>query len=279
MGPLISARRVGRGPGAPAGADRHPARRAVDRRPVGGPPGALLARADARAIVNGALALAITEAGRRRRDARLLLIGLAFLVSAGFLGLHALATPGVLRRRRERRVRAGDAGRARAGRRLRGGLRGRVPARGVAADRAPRPRAARRWSCRAWGCGRSSRSPALPPLRKPLTPAEVELPLGGVAGVGVVALRLRGVRLLPGLRCARRAPLGARGRVRVRAARRGADRLDRLARDELAAELVGVARPDGRRLLLDRRRPPGGVVRGALQRPLPRRDAGRPSAR
>src|SRR3954468_16609955 len=47
-------------------------------------------------IVNGALALAICEAGRRRRDARLLLIGLAFLVSAGFLGLHALATPGVL---------------------------------------------------------------------------------------------------------------------------------------------------------------------------------------
>jgi adenylate cyclase len=45
-------------------------------------------------VLNGALALAITEAGRRRRDARLLLIGLAFLVSAGFLGLHALATPG-----------------------------------------------------------------------------------------------------------------------------------------------------------------------------------------
>ncbi len=47
-------------------------------------------------VVNGGLALAITEAGRRRRDARLFLIGLAFLVSAGFLGLHALATPGVL---------------------------------------------------------------------------------------------------------------------------------------------------------------------------------------
>src|SRR3954467_7860157 len=47
-------------------------------------------------VANGALALAICEAGRRRRDARLLLIGLAFLVSAGFLGLHALATPGVL---------------------------------------------------------------------------------------------------------------------------------------------------------------------------------------
>src|SRR3954465_14119327 len=47
-------------------------------------------------IANGALALAIFEAGRRRRDARLLLIGLAFLVSAGFLGLHALATPNVV---------------------------------------------------------------------------------------------------------------------------------------------------------------------------------------
>ncbi len=43
-----------------------------------------------------ALAVAISEAGRRRRDARLLLIGLAFLVSAGFLGLHALATPNVV---------------------------------------------------------------------------------------------------------------------------------------------------------------------------------------
>jgi adenylate cyclase len=48
------------------------------------------------AVVNTALAVAISEAGRRRRDARLLLMGLAFLVSAGFLGLHALATPKVL---------------------------------------------------------------------------------------------------------------------------------------------------------------------------------------
>jgi class 3 adenylate cyclase len=47
-------------------------------------------------VASAGLALAISEAGRRRRDARLLLIGLAFLVSAGFLGLHALATPGVL---------------------------------------------------------------------------------------------------------------------------------------------------------------------------------------
>jgi len=32
----------------------------------------------------------------RRRDSRLLLVALAFVASAGFLGLHALATPGVL---------------------------------------------------------------------------------------------------------------------------------------------------------------------------------------
>lgn len=48
------------------------------------------------AVVNAGLAIAVSEAGRRRKDARLLLIGLAFLASAGFLGLHALATPGVL---------------------------------------------------------------------------------------------------------------------------------------------------------------------------------------
>jgi adenylate cyclase len=38
----------------------------------------------------------VAEAARRRRDARLLLVSLALLASAGFLGLHALATPGVL---------------------------------------------------------------------------------------------------------------------------------------------------------------------------------------
>ena len=42
------------------------------------------------------LGWAVSSAGRRRRDARLFLISLACLSSAGFLGLHALATPGVL---------------------------------------------------------------------------------------------------------------------------------------------------------------------------------------
>ena len=48
------------------------------------------------AVVNTALGLSMSEAARRRGDPRLALVGLAFLAAAGFLGLHALATPGVL---------------------------------------------------------------------------------------------------------------------------------------------------------------------------------------
>ena len=46
--------------------------------------------------VNVVLAYVTNVAAGRYRDARLVLISLAFLASAGFLGLHALATPGVL---------------------------------------------------------------------------------------------------------------------------------------------------------------------------------------
>jgi adenylate cyclase len=48
------------------------------------------------AATNVALGYAVGVAARRRRDARLLLVSLAFVAAAGFLGLHALATPGVL---------------------------------------------------------------------------------------------------------------------------------------------------------------------------------------
>ena len=43
-----------------------------------------------------ALGYSVFAAASRRRDARLVFVSLAFVVSAGFLGLHALATPGVL---------------------------------------------------------------------------------------------------------------------------------------------------------------------------------------
>ena len=48
------------------------------------------------ALVNVVLGLAASEAARRREDARATLVSLAFLSSAGFLALHALATPGQL---------------------------------------------------------------------------------------------------------------------------------------------------------------------------------------
>jgi class 3 adenylate cyclase len=48
------------------------------------------------ALISLGLAYGVSMAARRRRDARLFLIALAFMASAGFLGLHALATPGVL---------------------------------------------------------------------------------------------------------------------------------------------------------------------------------------
>ncbi len=48
------------------------------------------------AAVNVALAYVTNVAAGRYRDARLALISMAFMSSAGFLGLHALATPGVL---------------------------------------------------------------------------------------------------------------------------------------------------------------------------------------
>ena len=42
------------------------------------------------------LGLVMGEAARKRRDVRVFLVSLAFISSAGFLALHALATPGVL---------------------------------------------------------------------------------------------------------------------------------------------------------------------------------------
>ncbi|HEX2423825.1 MAG TPA: hypothetical protein VHN56_11850, partial [Actinomycetota bacterium] len=48
------------------------------------------------AVVNVVLAVLTSEAAGQRNDARLFLVSLAMLSSAGFLALHALATPKVL---------------------------------------------------------------------------------------------------------------------------------------------------------------------------------------
>src|SRR5215475_12793860 len=47
-------------------------------------------------LVAFALAFAAGEAANRRGDARVLLLSLAFMTTGGFMGLHALGTPGVL---------------------------------------------------------------------------------------------------------------------------------------------------------------------------------------
>ena len=49
-----------------------------------------------RALTSAALAASTSGIALRRADARLFLVSLAFLAAAGFLALHALATPGVL---------------------------------------------------------------------------------------------------------------------------------------------------------------------------------------
>ena len=48
------------------------------------------------ALISVVLGYLAGEAARRLDDARLFLVSLGFITSAGFLGLHALATPGVL---------------------------------------------------------------------------------------------------------------------------------------------------------------------------------------
>lgn len=48
------------------------------------------------ALLSAVLAYATSGVARTRGDARLFLVSLGFLTAAGFLGLHALATPGVL---------------------------------------------------------------------------------------------------------------------------------------------------------------------------------------
>ena len=48
------------------------------------------------AVIDFVLAYAAGDAARRRGDARVLLISLAFLATGGFLGLHAIGTAGVL---------------------------------------------------------------------------------------------------------------------------------------------------------------------------------------
>ena len=83
-----------RGPRPSAGRPHSAARRAGGRH-VGAPPSHFWLVLAA-AVTSARLALSTSGIALHRADARLFLVSLAFLSAAGFLALHALATPGVL---------------------------------------------------------------------------------------------------------------------------------------------------------------------------------------
>ena len=229
------------------------------------PSGALLARPRSTALVSVALGFLAGEAARRLGDARLFLVSLAFITSAGFLGLHALATPGVLLEKQERRLRRRDPGRARCiagvfaaasrarplARRVGGRHEAPVaPARTrlrrcSAPGPSTRSRTCRRSTARSRPRRRTGRS-----TRSPRRPA---------------ALRVRRLAL-PGASTGGGRPRCRWRRRRLHPARRGDDR-DRL-RSQLARLVVGVARADGARVR-DRRRSPPASSTGAAARPPP----------
>jgi adenylate cyclase len=143
--------------------------------------------------VNVALGLFASEAAARRDDDRTFLVSMALLASAGFLGLHALATPGVLLDH----TTAGFSVAARVGLLLAAGFAA-VSALGsdarvarVLARHRRRVRAVLGVLLAAWAIASLARVPL---LDRPLPPDTVPPPLGllalaGVALYGIAAFR------------------------------------------------------------------------------------------
>jgi adenylate cyclase len=143
--------------------------------------------------VNVALGLIASEAAARRDDDRTFLVSMALLASAGFLGLHALATPGILLDG----ITAGFSVAARVGLLLAAGFAA-VSALGpdagvvrVLARNHRRVRVVLWVILAAWAVASLARVPL---LDRPLPPDALPLPLGlltlvGVALYGIAALR------------------------------------------------------------------------------------------
>jgi adenylate cyclase len=160
------------------------------------------------AAVNAVLAYATGEAARRRGDARLFLVSLSLLLSAGFLGLHALATPGVV-------LDEPNAGFVIAT--PVGLLVAAVPAAAsgfVEANHGLAPAAVRRqllWRSAAigllvaWAIWSLS---GLPPLDRSISSESATPPLVGLAAVGIVLYAVAAARYLP-VWLGRRRPLPA----------------------------------------------------------------------
>ena len=238
-----------------------------DRRQLGESTGALLARA--RGSRDGDRARLGGQHGRTPAARRAPLPHLARVHRE--LGLPRASRPCDADRaaRPERRLRARDAVRAR----RRGRFRRRVLDRaqpGARAQRRPERAAPAGGALRAAGnLGRRLARRAAT-ARRPARSGGARWLAARARRWRSRALRLRGVRLHTPLSTASRA-LRVRVHARVRAAR-GGDGRHRVG-GELAALVVGVARPHARRVPRDR--PSGAlrVARGAVQPPLPRRDA------
>jgi adenylate cyclase len=143
--------------------------------------------------VNVALGLIASEAASRRDDHRTFLVSMALLASAGFLGLHALATPGILLDD----ITAGFSVAARVGLLLAAGFAA-VSALGsdtrvvrVLARNHRRVRTVLWVILAAWAIASLARVPL---LDRPLPPDALPPPLGLLALVGVVLYGIAAVR-------------------------------------------------------------------------------------
>ena len=226
------------------------------------------------ALVNVVLGLAASEAARRRGDARASLVSLAFPSSAGFLALHALATPGQLVHGKNTGFDIATPV---------GLVIGALFAAASAVELSPAQAAAvlrREGLLRgglfallaAWAVASLAEGP---PLDRPVAPEDHRSALLDRRRRRLRALRLRHDPLPRALPAPAR-PVAGRDRGGVGAARGGTGR-DR-ARAELAPLLVGVAPDDDRRVRarpLGRlhRLPPERLGHGGLRRRVSRRHA------
>ena len=227
------------------------------------------------AAVNVVLAYVTNIAAGRYRDARLTLISLAFLASAGFLGLHALATPAVLLPEANigftiatpvGLIIASVFAAASA-----------TPLAGPRAMDVLRVRTALLWGLigfmALWAVGSIAQ---LPPLDGPPPPRE------GVGILDTLSIVAVGLYVFAAVQLARQfryrgEPILLPMAAARRAARRGAHRDGR--QPELAVQLVGVASPPAGRLRDDRpcgttRIPATRIPDRGVRRPVSRGDTG-----
>lgn len=147
--------------------------------------------------MNAVLAYATGEAAKRRGDARLFLVSLSLLVSAGFLGLHALATPGVvLADPNAGFVIATPVGLLLAA--LPAAASGLVEANPTLAPRVVRRQQAWRAAVIVlligWAVWSAS---SVPPLDRPISSESATPPLAALAGIGIVLYAAAAARYFP----------------------------------------------------------------------------------